>query len=200
MKTNKKILIGIMVLCSALLTLNTAQAKENQSHHRGTKIIAFEVAENGTRFVFDESPLHEDATPAYGNPFITEGYIYPSGTIQCDDGGECTGTNPDGSAQFPDQVVGRWTCRGWFVGNGMKTETGPIVITTQLYDFGDIPGNITIVSEGFELIDFNVAVKRAITGGTGKFALARGVAKQALLGFNESMGVSLQLELKVRKN
>ncbi len=202
MKTTIKVLIGTLAIFSALLTLNTAQADDNKSYHRGIKIIKFDVAENGTRFVFDEAPVHEDMTPpspAYGNPFITEGYIYPHGTIQCDDEGGCTGTNPDGSAQFPDKVIGRWTCRGWFVGNGMLTETGPIVITTQLYDFGEIPGDKTIVSEGFELVDLNVAVKRAITGGTGKYLFARGEAKQALLGFNESMGVSLQLELKVKR-
>lgn len=202
MKTAKKVLIGMMVVFSAFLTFNTAQADDYRPYHRDTKVIKFDVAENGTRFVFDEAPVHEDMTPpmpAYGNPFITEGYIYPYGTIQCDDDGNCTGTNSDGSAQFPDQVIGRWTCRGWFVGDGMKTETGPIVITTQLYDLGDTPGDKTIISEGYELIDFNVAVKRAITGGTGKYSMARGEAKQTLLGFNESMGVSLRFKLKVRK-
>ena len=200
MKTTRRILIGTMILFATMLSLDAVQAEKFQPYHRGTKTIAFDIAENGMRFVFDEAPVHEDATPAYGNPFVTEGYIYPSDTIQCDDGGGCTGTNPDGSAQFPDQVIGRWTCRGWFVGAGMKTETGPIVITTQLYDFGDMPGDTTIVSEGYELVDFNVIVKRAITGGTGKFALAQGEAKQALIGFNASMGVSLQVKLKVRKH
>ena len=202
MKTTIRVLIVTLAIFSALLTLNTAQATEDKSHYRGTKVIKFDVAENGTRFVFDEAPVHEDTTPplpAYGNPFITEGYIYPHGTIQCDDEGGCTGTNPDGSAQFPDKVIGRWTCRGWFVGNGMLTETGPVVITTQLYDFGDIPGDKTIVSEGYERVDFNVAVGRAITGGTGKYLFARGEAKQALLGFNETMGVSLRFKLKVKK-
>ena len=202
MKTTIKVLIGTMTIFLAILSLNTAQATENKSHYRGIKIIKFDVAENGARFVFDDAPVHEDTTPplpAYGNPFITEGYIYSHGTIQCDDEGGCTGTNPDGSAQFPDKVIGRWTCRGWFVGNGMLTESGPVVITTQLYDFGEMPGDKTIISEGYELVDFNVAVKRAITGGTGKYLFARGEAKQALLGFNESMGVSLQLELKVKR-
>jgi hypothetical protein len=68
----------------------------------------------------------------------------------------------------------------------------------MFYDFGEIPGDKTIISEGYELVDFNVAVKRAITGGTGKYLFARGEAKQALLGFNESMGVSLRFRLKVK--
>ncbi len=86
MKTTVKVLIGTMTIFSALLTLNTAQAEEDKLYHRGTKIIKFDVAENGARFVFDEAPVHEDTTPplpAYGNPFITEGNIYPHGTIQC---------------------------------------------------------------------------------------------------------------------
>src|SRR5262245_62136119 len=32
----------------------------------------FEVAENGLRFIFDETPVHPDGQPAYGNPFVTE--------------------------------------------------------------------------------------------------------------------------------
>ena len=76
---------------------------------------------------------------------------------------------------------------------------GPLVITTQLYDFGDTPGDQTIISEGFELIDVNRTVKRAITGGTGKFSLGRGEAKQTLIGFNESMGFSLRFKIKVKK-
>ena len=81
----------------------------------------------------------------------------------------------------------------------MKTDTGPLVITTQLYDLGDTPGDKTIISEGYELVDVGRTVKRAITGGTGKFSQVRGEAKQTLNGFNESMGFSLRLKLRVKK-
>jgi hypothetical protein len=202
MKTTTKAKIVTLALFTIFFSMDAALAGEGKAYQRNTKVIKFDVAENGTRFIFDEAPLHENTDPpmpAYGNPFITEGYIYPHGTIECSAEGGCTGTNPDGSAQFPELVIGRWTCRGWFVGNGMLTETGPVVISTQLYDLGETPGDKTLVSEGYELVDFNVAVNRAITGGTGKYALARGEVKQTLLGFNDSMGVNLQLKLKVKR-
>jgi hypothetical protein len=62
-----------------------------------------------------------------------------------------------------------------------------------------MPGEKTIISEGYELVVFNVAVKRAITGDTGRYLFARGEAKQTLLGLNETMGVSLRFKLKVKK-
>ena len=34
--------------------------------------------------------------PAYGNPFVTEGYLYPSGTL-----GGSNGVLPDGRPEFP---------------------------------------------------------------------------------------------------
>ena len=202
MKTSNNMVIAMIGILSVMLTFITALADQQEFNHRSSRVLKFDVAENATRFVFDEAPVHEETTPAmpaYGNPFITEGYIYPYGTIECNDTGECTGVNPDGSPQYPDQVIGRWTCRGWFVGNGALTETGPIVITTQLYDLGETPGEQSIVSEGYELIDINAAVKRAIIGGTGRYRAVRGEAKQTLLGFNELVGVSLRFKIQVRK-
>ena len=61
--------------------------------------VEVEVAEDGTRFVFDEAPLLENGYPAYGNAFVTQGYIYPAGTL---DG--TNGVNADGSPEFPELV------------------------------------------------------------------------------------------------
>jgi hypothetical protein len=149
--------------------------------------LRFDVAEDGTRFFFAEQPVHDDGMPAYGNPFVTQGYIYPEGTL---DGGN--GVLADGSPEFPDKVLGKWTCRGWFIGDGAHTTTGEWVITTQVFDFG---GDI-LVTEGAELADVGVPAKRAITGGTGQFATATGQGEQTLLGFNASEGVDLRFELE----
>jgi hypothetical protein len=46
------------------------------------------------------------------------------------------------------------------------------------------------VSAGFELADLNVAIQRAITGGTGKYMEASSEAAQELLGVNETEGVT----------
>lgn len=151
----------------------------------------FDVAEDGTRFVFDEAPVHPDGMPAYGNAFVTQGYIYPAGTLN-----DSNGVLPSGEPEFPDLVIGEWTCRGWFIGDGAHTETGPWVITTQYYDFGGEAGRVSLVSDGVEVADLNTRVNRAVTGGTGKFRKARGEVSQELLGFNESEGVNLTFTLR----
>ena len=124
----------------------------------------FEVAENGLRFAFASAPVHDDGMPAYGNPFVTEGYLYPSGTL-----GGSNGVLPDGQPEFPEKVIGTWICRGYMIGDGAHTESGPWVTSTQTYNFGAAFGAITLITEGFELADKGVAVTRAVIGGTGPF-------------------------------
>lgn len=166
--------------------------------------INFEVAENGFKFGFDQGqPLDENGFPLYGNNFITQGYIYPKGTLKRDrDTGLYNGVNPDGSAEFPDKVLGIWICRGWVLGDeGYNIETGPVVATTQIYDFHEIAGQfgkITLVSDGTELIDENVPILRAVTGGTGPYKRAKGQVRQVLLGLNGTVGVTLKYQLQVK--
>jgi hypothetical protein len=184
----KKYAVSLAVLiATALLTLF---ALAQESPQAGT--LRFDVAEDATRFVFAEAPVHEDGMPAYGNAFVTQGYIYPEGTL---DGSN--GVNPDGSPEFPDLVIGEWTCRGWFIGDGAHTESGPMVITTQFYVFGEELGGGTLVTEGYELSDIGVPGSRAITGGSGAYREARGEGNQTLLGFNASEGVNLRFEIQV---
>ncbi len=155
--------------------------------------LRFDVSEDATRFVFAPQPVHDDGMPAYGNGFVTQGFIYPEGTL---DG--TNGVLADGSPEFPDQVLGEWTCRGWFVGDGAHTTTGAWVITTQQYNFGGEVGDATLITEGYEIADLNVPSERAISGGTGPYVAATGAGEQTLLGFNASEGVVLRFELTVQ--
>jgi hypothetical protein len=148
--------------------------------------LRFDVAEDATRFVFAEQPVHDDGLPAYGNPFVTQGYIYPEGTL---DG--TNGVLPDGSPEFPDQVLGEWTCRGWFIGDGAHTTTGEWVITTQVYSFSDA----ILITDGAEVADIDVPARRAITGGTGPYASVAGEGEQVILGYNATEGVDLRFTL-----
>jgi hypothetical protein len=157
-------------------------------------VLRFDVAEDGTHFVFDPDLTDGDGLPGYGTSFVTHGYLYPAGTLS-----EINGVNADGSPEFPDQVLGEWVCRGWFVGEGMRTTTGAIVVTSQLYTFGDTPGEAMLSSDGYELADVGVEVARAITGGTGSFAGAGGEARQILLGLNATEGVNLRYELELER-
>jgi hypothetical protein len=154
--------------------------------------LRFDVSENAKLFVFDETPLHPDGMPAYGNEFVTEGYIYPAGTLN-----GANGVNADGSPEFPKQVIGRWTCRGWHVGEGAKTVSGPWVVTHQYFDFGTEPGQSSLATDGVELVDIGKPVLRSIVGGTGAYALARGESRQTMIGFNQLNGVNLRVEIRV---
>lgn len=155
-------------------------------------VLRFEVAEDATHFVYDPDLAHEDGMPDYGASFITRGYIYPAGTL---DG--TNGVNADGSPEFPGLVLGEWICRGWMVGEGMRTTTGAMVVTTQLYSFGEEQGTAMLVSDGHELADVGVEISRALTGGTGPFVGAGGEARQTLLGLNATEGVNLQFEIEL---
>lgn len=153
----------------------------------GEPLAAFDVAKDISRFVFAAAPVFGDGGPAYGKAFVTQGYIYPAGTL---DGG-VEGTIPTGDPAFPDLVIGDWTRDGYFVGDGMRTQTGAIVMTRQVYRFND--GDV-LISHGAELADAGVTVTRAVTGETGDYADAPAEIDQVLLGMSDGYGVRLQID------
>jgi hypothetical protein len=176
-------------------------AAASDGNRPGSRTIEIDIAEDGTRFVFDEAPVfEEDGFPAYGNAFVTQGYIYPAGTLT-----DSNGVNPDGTPEFPDEVIGEWTCRGYFIADGAHTTEGAWVFTTQLLAFGDDPdtGAETIVVTGYEGAEVGKVVTGAITGGTGRFSTARGEADQELLGFNNpdlpTTGINKTVELEIER-
>lgn len=130
--------------------------------------------------------------PYYGASFVVQGVIYTAGTLRTP-GFENSGLLGDGTPEFPENVLGKWTCRGWFIGDsndpargGLFTPTGPFVATTQIYDVSNPsnPATRIVTSEGLELIDLNVPFNRAITGGSGSFKNARGNVTQTGIGAN----------------
>jgi hypothetical protein len=153
--------------------------------------LAFDVAEDLSRFVYQESPVFEDGMPAYGNAFVTQGYVYPAGTLD----GDVEGTLADGSPAFPDKVIGTWTCDGYYVGDGFRTLSGTVVVTRQVIVFND--GDI-VITQGPELAETDVEVIRAVTGGTGDYVNAPAEISQTLLGMSDGYGVRLQLRLARR--
>jgi hypothetical protein len=138
--------------------------------------------------------VYDDGMPADGSSFITRGYLYEYGTL---DG--TNGVNPDGSPEFPDKVVGEWICQRNMINEAAHSTEGVWVFSTQFFQLGDKPGAQTIVTQGYELTDLNVAIARAITGGTGDYKTTRGESAQTLLGFNATQGVNLRVDLTVQK-
>lgn len=148
---------------------------------RASDEIPLDVACDANTFVF-QGPT-SSAGPDYGASFVVQGVIYPGGTFAAN--GPSSGLLADGTPEFPDLVVGRWTCQGHFIGDGIATASGPFVVTMQLYDLDlDEPGADTLVSQGLELIDLNVPIRRAVTGGTGAFNAAGGDVTQTSIGIN----------------
>ncbi len=177
MQVTRKQLLGLALVGFTGLAATTGFS---QGGARGSVLPQrVDVAMDGASFSF-EGDVNEAGFPAVGTPFIISGYVYPGGTFARY--GALSGVNPDGSPEFPDEVIGTWTCRGWHLQDG-DAVTGPVVATTQVFDLDPAaPGAVTIVTDGLELADFDVPFRRAITGGTGPFAGLTGQVRQVYVG------------------
>jgi hypothetical protein len=172
---------------------------------------------NSIRFVGPQGPNPNNPGdlgphPYYGASFVVQGTIYPAATFASE--GFDSGLMANGTAEFPDRVVGNWICRGWFVGDsdgdgfitpedddargGIFTPEGKFVATTQIYDLDlEHPGAETLVSDGIELIDLNTPFRRAVTGGTGRFRGAEGQVVQTAVGVNATGLFNFEFVFKV---
>lgn len=144
-----------------------------------------------------------------GDTFYVEGVLYPGGTIP--DPTVVTQGRPGGRASKQYQQVwdftkarpaGHWLSRGAAIINGVKeykdsrgtvvetARTEPHLLTEHHYVLGTMTGDNltpeTLISSGAD--DGNDPEKevlvRAITGGTGRFKLARGQVVERILGRN----------------
>lgn len=130
----------------------------------------FDVSCNGLTFRFGTA---EPPNPLYaGQTFLVRGYIYPAGTFTENDING--GINANGTSQWPDLLLGQWTCRGWAV--------NPTAVTTQTFDFGDDQ----LVTDSHENINPAEVNVRPTTGGTGAYSHVRGESYQWVVGQNAS--------------
>ena len=132
-------------------------------------VLTVDVAEDFTKF----NPTFvkpSDTEPKRGSWFITEGNVYPAGTIQ--GAGESFDPNTAGA-------MGRWYCRGTHLVSASEIPAAPLwVDTAQLYFLPD--DEHSIVTDGLE---GSGAILRAVTGGTGQFRGYLGKQRQEFLGF-----------------
>lgn len=181
------VLAGIGLVVAALFASSSMVGATNQS------TISFDVAEDPSRFFFEGDAVIRggelDGLPAYGDGFITEGFLYAPGTLSADDPGVECEFGPDGfpiSCEPLYEVIGTWTCWGHHIGDGAATAEGDeIVVTTQVFEiYRDDGGVETIVTNGFEKAGVGVEDYRAVTGGTGDYTTARGSQFQVGLGLH----------------
>jgi hypothetical protein len=150
--------------------------------------LTVEVTETGSRYVPDPSLSDADGNPTRGAYFVTEGYIYEAGTLTCADD-VCDGVVYDEagvpSPEYPDAVLGTWTCYGVFTEDATAT-SGAFVATTQIFDLGAGAGEDVIITTGQEFVDVGLPISRVVVGGTGQYAGVDGVQTQTLIGFNNA--------------
>lgn len=166
---------SILSMLAILASTGMAYAQE--------PLMAFDVAEDHTRIFMAADPVHENGMPAHGNAFVSQGYIYPAGTLS----DQTKGVNQDGSPAFPGLVLGTWTCDGYFVGEGGNATSGVWVISRQVFEFND---GDTVITQGPEIADIGKENLRPVTGSTGEFVGIEGGLVQTTLGFNEFMAIN----------
>ena len=180
MATTIALLLSLGVSSKALATeAATTQSKSNRS------FIKVEVAEDFNKFV-PGPPFDADGVPQRGSFFITEGKLFPEGTIQGD--GSSFDPNSEGS-------IGVWFCRGTHLVSGLTAPDVRFAVdTAQAYLMPD--DTRMIVTDGLEG-GFGFEVQRVVSGGTGEFRNVIGIQKQELMGFNASGGVNIRVTFEL---
>jgi hypothetical protein len=178
------ILALILSACHPIVAQEVAAGVKSKAVESEVEVLQFDVSEDRTRFIFDKDVVYEDGLPADGSSFITRGYLYEPGTLE-----GSNGVNTDGSSEFPDKVICEWICQGYMINDAGHATGGVWVFSTQFFQIGDEPGAETIVTTGYELADLDVAIARAITGGTGQYRT----------GLNATEGVNLRVQIEMQK-
>jgi hypothetical protein len=168
----------------ALMLAPRAHAQESDrrevTRKREPIVFAVDVAEDFAKF---EPTLvkPEHTQPERGSFFLTEGRVFPAGTIQ-----------DDGATFDPNQRghIGVWICRGTHLVAGSEIPAAALwVDTAQLFVLGR-QGKEQLTTEG---IEGKGTVTRIVTGGTGNYAGWTGEQRQTFLGFNATGGVNLRV-------
>ena len=154
---------------------------ERTARKREPIVFTVDVAEDLAGKFVPTLVKPEHTQPERGSFFVTEGRIFPAGTIQGD------GANFD-----PNQTghIGVWICRGTHLVAAHEIPAAPLWVTTaQLFVLGR-QGKEQLATEG---VEGSGTVRRIVTGGTGNFAGWTGEQRQTFLGFNARGGVNVRV-------
>lgn len=186
--------LALLALVGAALVSSTGlEASDRPDRDRPspqTIVFTIDVAEDFSLFV-PTKVRPEDTQPERGAFFVTEGRIFPAGTIPKGGTPEAPGPfDPNGGG-----AIGTWFCRGTHLVSGaLFPVTARAVHTSQMY---------LLPNEGKALstdgLEGAGATVRPVTGGTGPFAGYVGEQRQELIGFNASGGVNLRVTFILRK-
>jgi hypothetical protein len=182
----------VLAAAAALMLMTTApvdaQGPEAARKHRDREPVVFtvDVAEDLAGKFVPTFVKPEHTQPERGSFFVTEGRVFPAGTIQ----GDGTGFDP-----YRPGHIGVWICRGTHLVAASEIPAAPLWVTTaQLFVLGR-QGKEQIATEG---IEGSGTVTRIITGGAGNYAGFIGEQRQTFLGFNSTGGVNLRVTFILR--
>ena len=147
--------------------------------------LTLDVAIDATTFKLQRETAVLPTNLMRGDTFITDGLIYPGGTIA------------SGSTAFPPtnvQPIGKWVCRGVFqIGSAQLAAGGkPHVYSTQYFMLNDGTSIVTDGPEGGG--DF----MRAIIGGWGSANNNRGDVLESPIGSNSTGLFNLRFTFRIR--
>jgi hypothetical protein len=166
----------------ALVLGPAAHAQESDPGRKQEPIvITVDVAEDLTGKFVPTLVKPEHTQPERGSFFVTEGRVFPAGTIE-----------GDGSTFDPYRSghIGIWICRGTHLVSASEIPAAPLwVDSAQIFVLGR-QGKEYLATEG---IEGSGTVRRIVTGGTGNYAGWRGEQQQTFLGFNPTGGVNLRV-------
>jgi hypothetical protein len=149
--------------------------------------VTVDVAEDlGGKFV-PTFVKPEHTQPERGAFYITEGRLFPAGTIQ--------GDGADFNPARPGHV-GVWFSRGTHLVSASAIPAASLwAYTAQLFQLGR-QGRELIASDG---VEGSGDLTRVVTGGAGNYAGFVGEQRTTFLGFNQTGGVNLRVTFVLRK-
>jgi hypothetical protein len=184
-------LLRVAALTGVAMALAAAPHAQEADAARAQKktepiVVTIDVAEDLAGKFVPTFVKPEHTQPERGSFFVTEGRIFPAGTIQ-----------GDGADFDPNQTghTGIWICRGTHLAAANEIPAAPLwVSTAQLYVLGR-QGKEQLSTEG---VEGSGTVTRIVTGGAGNFAGWTGEQQQTFLGFNSTGGVNLRVTFTLR--
>jgi hypothetical protein len=181
----KRNTVAGLATVALMLVLQPASAQINGNTPERIQFTV-DVAEDMNLFVEPRVPVGTE--PLRGSFFVTEGKIFPAGTIPAVGGDQFDPNGITGS-------LGTWFCKGTFLARGSVFDKTPMaVLSDQLYLLPNDKQSIsTTGTEG------SVPAVRAVIGGTGAYAGYTGEQRQEFLGFNKTGGVNLRVTVTLRK-
>lgn len=175
-----------LTLTSGSIAHAQEAGEDRTSRRREPIVFTVDVAEDLAGKFVPTFVKPTDTQPERGSFFVTEGRVFPAGTIQ-----------GDGASFDPYQRghIGVWFCRGTHLVAANEIPAAPLwVDSAQLYILGR-QGKEQLSTEG---VEGPGTLTRIVTGGAGNYAGWTGEQTQTFLGFNPTGGVNLRVTFILR--